>query len=171
MDRPITGFFPDEEGDWVAQLSCGHRQHVRHQPPFVERPWVTSEEGRAAFLGEMLPCAACDRLELPDAAVRFKSTPLFTKISIPRALQRQHETKAGVWGKIVVIDGTLLYEVLEPEPRIMMLDPETPGIIPPEVPHRVQWHEPAGFVQRALLLRSMFFRIDFYAVPNPSADA
>ena len=39
MQRKITGFHLDEEGHWVAELECGHNQHVRHDPPYVERPW------------------------------------------------------------------------------------------------------------------------------------
>jgi hypothetical protein len=27
----IVGFHQDTEGDWVAELDCGHRQHVRHR--------------------------------------------------------------------------------------------------------------------------------------------
>ena len=30
MQQPITGYHTDEEGHWVAQLACGHNQHVRH---------------------------------------------------------------------------------------------------------------------------------------------
>lgn len=33
IGRRIVGFDRDEEGDWVALLECGHRQHVRHRPP------------------------------------------------------------------------------------------------------------------------------------------
>ena len=43
----MRGFHQDAEGHWVAELSCGHSQHVRHQPPFTLRPWVLSEQGRA----------------------------------------------------------------------------------------------------------------------------
>ncbi len=46
----VTGFIQNEHQDWVMLLSCGHRQHVRHQPPFMNRPWVTSEAGRARHL-------------------------------------------------------------------------------------------------------------------------
>ena len=46
IHRSITGFHQDEHGDWVADLECGHTQHVRHQPPWQERPWVISQEGR-----------------------------------------------------------------------------------------------------------------------------
>ncbi len=57
--RAIVGFRQDEERHWVAELSCGHTQHVRHDPPLVERPWVLTPEGRATRLGEKLACAKC----------------------------------------------------------------------------------------------------------------
>ena len=60
MQQPIVGFEQDELGDWRAILACGHRQHVRHNPPFAERPWVLSPEGRARFIGYPLNCLHCD---------------------------------------------------------------------------------------------------------------
>ncbi len=69
MDRSITGFHLDAEGDWVAELSCGHNQHVRHRPPFQLRPWVIEPEGRAAMLGTPLGCPLCDRVEPPEDVV------------------------------------------------------------------------------------------------------
>jgi len=60
MEQPIIGYDQDELGDWRAILACGHRQHVRHNPPFVNRPWVLTEEGRRRFLGAPLDCVRCD---------------------------------------------------------------------------------------------------------------
>lgn len=57
--RRILAFRQDDEQHWVAVLECGHTQHVRHDPPLVERPWVLTEAGRATRLGQRLPCAAC----------------------------------------------------------------------------------------------------------------
>ena len=57
--RPIVGFHQDADGDWVAELACGHGQHVRHAPPLQSRPWVLRAEGRASRLGEPLPCMRC----------------------------------------------------------------------------------------------------------------
>lgn len=65
--RPITGFHRDDRGDWVAELACGHDQHVRHDPPWTNRPWVATSEGRDAALGRPLNCVKCDRGEPPDA--------------------------------------------------------------------------------------------------------
>ncbi|MBK7217261.1 MAG: DUF3565 domain-containing protein [Candidatus Promineofilum sp.] len=70
MERAIVGFDQDELGDWRAILACGHRQHVRHNPPLVERPWVLTEEGRSRFLGVALECKACDEGEpVSDAMI------------------------------------------------------------------------------------------------------
>lgn len=63
MTRVIVGFHKDENDDWVADLDCGHTQHVRHRPPWQNRPWVTTEEGRSRFLGRQLNCKKCDEVE------------------------------------------------------------------------------------------------------------
>lgn len=60
MEQRIVGFHRDEEGDWVAQLACGHNQHVRHKPPWTNRPWVVTAEGRERALKEVLNCVKCD---------------------------------------------------------------------------------------------------------------
>jgi hypothetical protein len=60
MKQPIVGYHRDEEGHWVADLACGHGQHVRHDPPWQVREWVTTEDGRASFLGFELQCVLCD---------------------------------------------------------------------------------------------------------------
>ncbi len=61
--RAIVGFHQDDVGDWVADLECGHTQHVRHDPPLVTRPWVLSEEGRRSRLGQTLLCLVCLEVE------------------------------------------------------------------------------------------------------------
>lgn len=152
MQRPITGFRQDEEGHWVALLGCGHPQHVRHHPPMASRPWVLTEEGRSARLGQMLDCLRCERFELPPDFVAYRSTPEFTEATVPAALRRDHSTRAGVWGVIRVQAGRLRYRVpcwsVE-----QVLTPEVPGIVVPEVLHSV---EPLGAVR---------FRVEFHAAP------
>jgi hypothetical protein len=65
MLRRIVGFHQDEEGHWVADLECLHTQHVRHDPPWQVRPWVTTEDGRREFIGATLNCVICDRAATP----------------------------------------------------------------------------------------------------------
>ena len=69
IERRITGFHRDEELDWVAELECGHFQHVRHDPPWINRPWVLSEETRAAVIGQTLGCRKCERGAPPDQSL------------------------------------------------------------------------------------------------------
>jgi hypothetical protein len=61
MRRSIIGFHKDDEGHWVADLECGHSQHVRHDPPWQVRPWVQTSEGRAAMIGTPLECVLCKK--------------------------------------------------------------------------------------------------------------
>src|SRR5438270_14050484 len=67
MRRKIVGYHQDEVGHWVADLDCGHPQHVRHQPPWLERSWVTTAQGRRSRLGMELDCKRCDEENLEPA--------------------------------------------------------------------------------------------------------
>jgi hypothetical protein len=60
MERRIVGFHQDDEQHWVAELECGHTQHVRHQSPWSNRPWVITAEGWANAIGRRLSCVKCD---------------------------------------------------------------------------------------------------------------
>jgi hypothetical protein len=55
----ITGFHQDAEGQWVAELGCGHTQHMRHRPPWQNRPWVVDHRQRAARVGMPIDCPLC----------------------------------------------------------------------------------------------------------------
>ena len=58
--RTIIAFHQDDQADWVADLACGHTQHMRHNPPWMERPWVMTPEGRQNHLGSTLECRQCE---------------------------------------------------------------------------------------------------------------
>jgi hypothetical protein len=62
VNRKIVDFYLDEQAHWVAKLDCGHGQHMRHEPPWMERDWVTTEAGRKTRIGQPLNCARCDEL-------------------------------------------------------------------------------------------------------------
>ena len=52
----ITGFHKDEKGHWIAELECGHNLYMRHDPPWVLRPWLLNDESRNRYLGRDLAC-------------------------------------------------------------------------------------------------------------------
>ncbi len=60
MKRAIVGFHQDEHKHWVADLACGHTRHVRHDPPWQNRPWVVSGAGRKEKTGFELDCLLCE---------------------------------------------------------------------------------------------------------------
>ena len=60
MLQAIIDFDLDDEGHWIARLACGQAQHVRHDPPWQNRPWVITEQGRNEKLGLVLECKLCD---------------------------------------------------------------------------------------------------------------
>jgi tellurite resistance-related uncharacterized protein len=91
--------------------------------------------------------------QLPCNLAPYKRTPEFTETTIPDGLLRSHNTKSGVWGKIVVLEGSLLYRILEPEAEEIELNPERHGVVEPEVRHEVK---PLGSVR---------FYVEFYRLP------
>jgi len=139
MQRAMRAFRQDAEGHWVAELSCGHRQHVRHQPPFTLRPWVLTEQGRAERVGLCLECAACDRRELPKGHAPYRRTPTFHRETVPRALLEQHDTKAGVWALLHVVSGAAELVELDAEgERRQVVTVGRHAVICPEVVHRLR---------------------------------
>lgn len=68
VKQPITSYRQDDTGDWIAELACGHAQHVRHSPPWELRPWVLNAQDRQAKLGTHLDCGTCDQSTTPNGA-------------------------------------------------------------------------------------------------------
>lgn len=155
MERAITGFHQDDEGDWVAELSCGHAQHVRHRPPFQLRAWVTDDAGRKARLGTRLACPLCDRAEPPDGLRLARSSPAWDEQSMPTGLRRAHRLGASTWGRIVVQEGRLRFAMSSEPPLEVELGPGTAQAIPPDVEHEVR---PLGSVR---------FRVEFLVLSAP----
>ncbi|MBN47045.1 MAG: tellurite resistance protein [Methylophaga sp.] len=74
---------------------------------------------------------------LPDNVVAYKRTPEFDESTIPTGLLNSHQTKEGVWGKIVVLSGKLLYTIQQPFEEIE-LDSDRVGVVEPTVLHHVK---------------------------------
>ncbi len=156
MERAIIGYHRDQEGHWVAELDCGHDQHVRHRPPFEVRDWVLSDGGRAARLGTPLSCPLCDRAELPDGLRLVRSSPEWDEHTLPAGLRHRHRLSSGTWGRIVLQSGRLrLSMATVPDREIELAGAGAWQAIPPGVDHEV---EPLGPVR---------FSLEFLRRPPP----
>lgn len=82
----------------------------------------------------------------------YRSTPVFDETTLPQGLRNEHSTKAGVWGVIRVLEGELLYTILDPRQELV-LTPEAFGFVAPQQKHFVT---PRGPVR---------FQVDFYDAP------
>ena len=142
MKRTIDGFLQDEQGDWVAQLSCLHGQHIRHQPPFRERRWVQSESGRRARVGSAIECPLCDRAELPDGLHVARTAGPFDGSTVPVSLQRGHCVAERTWGCLRVIDGCVGFSMVTAVPVDRCVNAGDRQAIPPGVPHALRLDRP-----------------------------
>ena len=82
---------------------------------------------------------------LPDTVTAYRRTPVFDAESVPAGLRSNHRTAAGVWGMITVLEGELRYDIEGETPETVLLNPERPGIVAPQVPHRVTPQGPVRF--------------------------
>ena len=85
---------------------------------------------------------------LPANVKKYKSTKVFNNETIPAGLLRDHRTMAGVWGKIVVTKGELLFNNEAGE--VIVLNREVFGVVEPQQIHAVK---PIGEVE---------FYVEFY---------
>ncbi|MBW4078483.1 MAG: DUF3565 domain-containing protein [Acidobacteria bacterium] len=135
MNRTILSFYSDDQGDWIAELSCGHRQHVRHRPPFKVRPWVLDHETRCSRLGSSLSCPLCDRAELPNGLRHVQSTPRWDEHTLPARFQCLHRLPEDTWGRITVHRGRLHFTSRGEVDLDVIIDSSTMQAIPPGLDH------------------------------------
>lgn len=85
---------------------------------------------------------------LPDGLESYRKTEIFTEETVPPGLLRAHSTKAGTWALIHVLEGRLLYRVIDPRVARSegVLGPDGPtGVVEPTVLHEVQPLGPVRF--------------------------
>ncbi|MBC98004.1 MAG: tellurite resistance protein [Halobacteriovoraceae bacterium] len=87
--------------------------------------------------------------KIPLTARAYKKTNIFNEKTVPKALLEEHSTKANVWGKIVVLEGRLIYSIPSKNEELE-LTASNVGIVEPEVKHLVK---PVGKVK---------FYVEFY---------
>lgn len=137
MIRVIDGFHQDDEDDWVAELSCLHSQHVRHRPPFQDRPWVNDGVARQARVGSSMDCPLCDRAEIPDGLTLLRTAGPWDEQTLPEGLRHSHRTGEAVWAVLKAIEGEVDFR-METSPLLKVrLVAGMQQSIPPRVPHEV----------------------------------
>lgn len=136
MRRTIVAFGQDEAGDWVAGLSCLHRQHVRHRPPFDERAWVLDPAERDTRIGTDIDCPLCDRGELPEGLRLARNAGPFDQNSLPPGLLRSHRVPAGMWGVLRIHSGRVGL-CLPIGSGAFIIEAGRDAALPPGVPHQL----------------------------------
>lgn len=89
---------------------------------------------------------------LPSDVRAYKRTQAFTADTVPEGLLNDHRTKAGVWGMLHIVRGTMEYTIDGKETHTLNM--QNPGIIEPQVTHHVR---PSADVE---------FFIEFYRIPE-----
>ena len=135
MQRSIVGFHQDDDGDWVAELSCLHNQHVRHRPPFQSRAWVLDESERASRIDAPLDCPLCDRAEMPEGLTLVRIAGPFDTGTLPAAFRRRHRVAERTWGFLRVLEGAVGFSMDSDPPLEVRLEAGGRQPIPPGVPH------------------------------------
>lgn len=143
--RKMLAFERDDEGEWTTVLDCGHRRHIRHRPPLSSYPWIDDPEQRERHLGAAIECDRCVRREWPDTLEAYKATKLFDETDVPAGLLADHRTRAGVWGRLEVVEGTLELCFVAPLDERVRVSAGEWAAIPPELPHHVELAGPVRF--------------------------
>jgi|AP45_3_1055517.scaffolds.fasta_scaffold12095_2 tellurite resistance-related uncharacterized protein len=83
---------------------------------------------------------------LPEDVVAYKQTRTFDTNTTPAGLLGEHSTRAGVWGRLIVLEGRLHYTIFKPIEEVHVLEAGDVGIIAPEQPHKVALEEGTRFM-------------------------
>ena len=67
----------------------------------------------------------------------YKMTPVFDEVSLPLAIRNAHQTKAGVWGLLRVLEGEAVLVFNDGQTQVRV-NPDQPAPIPPEAIHHVE---------------------------------
>lgn len=131
MEKKIVDFHVDEQGDWVADLECGHTQHVRHNPPWINRPWVLEEEGRKRSLGALLDCLKCNMPTMPERVHRVECSEVFDQQALVNQYSGMQKNDHDCWIKVVVSEGELVYQQVADKTKGYVIDSNFSAVIMP----------------------------------------
>lgn len=69
------------------------------------------------------------------AATPYKVTAIWDQDTLPAAIRNAHNTKAGTWGLLVVLEGAV--DLIFADGRAERVTPGNPAVIPPQDVHHV----------------------------------
>ncbi len=81
---------------------------------------------------------------LPDGLVLTRTTDVFDEHTVPAGLLRNHRVAAGVWGRLVVNEGSVGFR-FEDDGQPLRVNSGEWVVIPPQRPHRVELDGPVRF--------------------------
>jgi len=142
VTRQIVAFHQDDAGEWVAELSCLHNQHVRHRPPFQLRPWVLDDKGRTGRIGSPIDCPLCARAELPEGLHVVRTAGPFDADTVPPGVLGSHIVADRTWACVHVRDGSVLFTLETEPPLAVRLHAGDRQAIPPGLIHMLSLEGP-----------------------------
>lgn len=82
---------------------------------------------------------------LPADVALVRTTPTFDNDSVPAGLLRAHQVAEGVWGRLVVHTGSLLFRFEDAPDEPIRISSGQTQTIPPKRPHHLELDEPVTF--------------------------
>ncbi len=73
----------------------------------------------------------------------YQTMPVWSRETVPAAFRERHNTKEGVWARLTVLQGSLIFELLNEDNGILQSDRFSAERQPPRVEPR-QWHRIAA---------------------------
>ncbi|WP_432559001.1 DUF1971 domain-containing protein [Granulicoccus sp. GXG6511] len=98
-------------------------------------------------------------LKLPDDVVLARVTDDWTPETAPVGLGRAHRVAEGVWGRLVVREGSVNFIFEDAPDDVITVRAGEGQVIPPQRPHHVEFAGPATFA------------VEFYRAPKESVRA
>jgi tellurite resistance-related uncharacterized protein len=83
--------------------------------------------------------------QLPDGLVLQRTTPTFDETSTPKGLRAAHAVADGVWGRLVVTDGSLGFVFEDTPDDVRTVGAGEQQVIPPNRLHHVVIEGPVQF--------------------------
>lgn len=128
MKRKVLSYHRGEHhAVWVATLDCFHSLDIEQaQPSCIE-----------------MMCSKCAALQFPEGLTESGRTAEFTAATVPTGLLNHHNTKAGTWGQLHVLDGCVSYHPDGSSARDIQAGEH--ANIPPALPHSIRPDDMARF--------------------------